>query len=343
MNYIDIRKVTGIGEVPDPDAEPDLKAEWVEQLVKATCPSKDLAKVDLPPREPIMGTWLKETDLGFIYAPRGMGKTWFALHVARKIAEGGSLGPWGVHNPFRVLYVDGEMAFDEIRRRDGALAAAETDGLLYLQHEVLFHRTERVLNLASPVVQDAILEMCKKDRIKVLILDNLSCLFKGVNENDADAWEKVLPWLLALRRARITVIIVAHAGRNGLMRGTSRREDAADWIVSLEEAKDITETEQGARFIARFVKKRTSTDEECPTLEWRFTKAGEDGRVNVSWKKLSATQLLRQCVEDGLVSLTDIAEEMEISKATACRLAAKAMKEGWLKKDGREYALVGQA
>ena len=343
MNDIDILNITEIGDVPDPDAELDLKADWIEQLVKATCPSKDLAKVDLPEREKILGEWLKETDLGFIYAPRGLGKTWYALHLGRKIAEGGSVGPWVVHNPFRVLYVDGEMAFDEIRKRDGALAAAETDGLLYLQHEVLFQRTERVLNLANPMVQDAILEMCKKDGIKVLILDNLSCLFKGVNENDADAWEKVLPWLLALRRARITVIIVAHAGRNGLMRGTSRREDAADWIVSLEEAKDITETEQGARFIALFVKKRTTTGEEFPTLEWRFTKAGEDGRVNVTWKKISPVQLLRQCIEDGLTSATDIAEEMEISKATACRLAAKAIKEGWLKKDGREYTLVGQA
>lgn len=329
-------------DAPDPDALPDLKAEWLEQLAKAKCSARDLEKINLPPQELILGDWLKEMDIGFIFAPRGIGRTWLALHLARRIAEGGSAGPWKVHNPCRVLYVDGEMPFDEIRQRNAALAAAETDGLQYLQHEALFHFTERVLDLANPIVQDAILELCKKDQIKVLILDNLSCLFRGVSENDADSWEKVLPWLLALRRARITVIFVAHAGRNGFMRGTSRREDAADWIMSLEEANDAAETERGARFIARFVKNRHSPGESCPTLEWRFTKAGEDGRVEVSWKELSPTLVFRQCVQDGLTSATDIAEEMGISKASACRLAAKGMKEGWLKKDGRDYILAGQ-
>jgi len=91
--------------------------------------------------------------------------------------------------------------------------------------------------------------------------------------------------------------------------------------------------------IARFVKNRNAREDE-PSLEWRFRKPGEDGRIKVSWKKLSTLEQLRECVENGLTSATDIAVEMEISKATACRLAAKAIKEGWLKKDGREYALI---
>lgn len=138
---------------------------------------------------------------------------------------------WPANKPRRVLYVDGEMPFDEIRQRDASLTAADTDGLVYLHHEALFHFTGGVLNLAVPTVQEALLELCKKDQFEVLVLDNLSCLFTGINENDADAWEKVLPWLLALRRQRIAVIFIAHAGRNGLMRGTSRREDAAFWII----------------------------------------------------------------------------------------------------------------
>ena len=77
-----------------------------------------------------------------------------------------------------------------------------------------------------------------------MFLDNLSCLFSGIKENDADAWELVLPWLLEMRRNRIAVIIVAHAGRNGYMRGTSRREDAAFWIIQLTEAKDACEIQK---------------------------------------------------------------------------------------------------
>ena len=337
----ELRQTPGIGNVPDPDAAPDLKAEWLRKLIKAAYPATCLKTVDLPPRESILGSWLKQGDLGFIYGPRGLGKTWLGLHIARKIAEGGSVANWTVHKPRRVLYVDGEMPFDEIRQRDAALTAAETDGLVYLQHEALFHFSGGVLNLAVPVVQEALLELCKEEKLEVLVLDNLSCLFTGVNENDADSWEKVLPWLLALRRERITVIFVAHAGRNGLMRGTSRREDAAFWIIRLDEVKDLREGDQGARFVARFVKNRNATDEECPSLEWRFAKSGDDGRIAASWKRLSIFELFRQCIEDGLTTATDIAAEMEISKATASRLAAKAIKEGWLKKDGRDYAIVG--
>lgn len=111
----------------------------------------------------------------------------------------------------------------------------------------------------------------------------------------------------------------------------------------MDHSKDLSDAEQGARFVARFAKNRNATDDECPSLEWRFKKPEEDGRIGVSWKRLSAIELLRQCIEDGLTTLTDIAAEMETSKATACRLAAKAIKEGWLKKDGREYALVTQS
>ena len=238
--------------VPDGESAPvDLKTEWLESLAKATCSSSGLAQLTVPAREPILGEWFKEGDLGFIYGARGLGKTWLALHIARQCTEGGSVGDWKVHHPIRVLYVDGEMPLDGIRGRDAALTTAPTDGMFYLQHEALFHLTGKVLNLTNPSVQAALLEQCQREQIKLLILDNLSCLFSGIKENDADAWEQVLPWLLDLRRNRIGVVFIAHAGRNGFMRGTSRREDAAFWIIQLAEAKDAGEIQNGAKFVAR--------------------------------------------------------------------------------------------
>ena len=213
---------------PGADSAPvDLKSAWLEHLAKAICSSSGLAQLNVPPREPILGEWFKEADTGFIFGARGLGKTWLAMHIGRQCAEGGSVADWKVHKPRRVLYVDGEMALDSIRERDAGLSTAPADGMFYLQHEALFHLTGKVLNFTSPIVQAAILEDCLRKKLEVLILDNLSCLFTGIKENDADAWELVLPWLLELRRNRIAVIIIAHAGRNGFMRGTSRREDAA--------------------------------------------------------------------------------------------------------------------
>ena len=94
------------------------------------------------------------------------------------------------------------------------MSTVAADGMFYLQHEGLFHRTSTVLNLTNPTAQAAILEKCQGDEIEILFLDNLSCLFSGIKENDADAWERVVPWLLDLRRSRIAVVFIAHAGRN---------------------------------------------------------------------------------------------------------------------------------
>ncbi|MEO8429343.1 MAG: AAA family ATPase, partial [Verrucomicrobiota bacterium] len=214
-------------------SEPDLEREWLANIALATCTAAGLCELAVPPRELIVGNWFNQGDLGFIFGPRGLGKTWLAMLLGRRISEGSQIADWTVHTPRRVLYIDGEMALDSIRERDWALTKLANDNMLYLQHEALFHLTGQVLNLTAASVQAALLETCKRNKVEVLILDNLSCLFTGIRENDADAWELVLPWLLELRRNRIAVVFIHHAGRSGAMRGTSRREDAAFWVMQL--------------------------------------------------------------------------------------------------------------
>lgn len=318
----------------------DLKDEWLYSFDAATGSPSALADISLPPCEPIAGTWLKQGDLGFICGPRGLGKTWWAMFLARRCAEGGTLGDWVIHKPRRVLYVDGEMSMDAIRERDNALSNAPAEGIFYLQHEALFHRTGKVMNLTEPQAQAALLEKCVRDRIEMLLLDNLSCLFPGLRENDADAWNLVLPWLLELRRHRVTVIFIAHCGRNGLMRGTSRREDAAVWIINLSELKEVAEDRNGAKFAAKFAKNRHTSDAECPALEWRFLQNPGEPKANVTWNRISMPDLFRKAVEDGLSSASDIADEISASRGQVSKLATRAIKEGWLKKKGRLYVLV---
>ena len=334
----------GIGDVPEvePLNTTNLKAETLAHFEAALCPAARLSEINVPQREPILGDWFKQGDLGFIYGPRGLGKTWYAMHLARQCAEGGTVGHWKAHKPRRVLYVDGEMPLDGIRERDEALSTVPADGLFYLHHEALFHHTGTVLNLTEAHPQIALLEMCQRVGIEVVFLDNLSCLFTGIKENDADAWELVLPWILKMRRNRIAVVFIAHAGRNGLMRGTSRREDAAFWIISLGEAKDMSEIQNGAKFIARFEKNRNATEETCPPLEWLFNLPNGETRARVEWKPLSSVQVFRQWIEFGMTRASEIAEEMGISNGQVSKLAKKAIDAGWLKKDGRDYALTGK-
>ncbi len=322
-----------------------LKADWLQKFNRATNPPAELAHVTLPPCEPVIGKWFKQGDLGFICGPRGLGKTWLAMLLARKCAEGSNttgLSEWNIPSSRRVLYVDGEMSMDAIRERDHALATGPSENILYLQHEALFHLTGAVLNLAEPEAQAALLEKCKNDKIDILFLDNLSCLFSGMRENHADAWECVLPWLLDLRRNRIAVVFIAHCGRNGQMRGTSRREDAAFWIINLSELKEAAEDGPGAKFVSRFAKSRNTSVTDCPPLEWRFVRNPGEPKAQVTCKKNSAIEIFRKCIEDGLVTATEIAEAMSLSRGHVSKYAARAIKEGWLRKKGRNYAPAGE-
>ena len=307
-------------------------------MERSILPAEQLKEIQRPPREVVVAPWFKQGDLGFVFGPRGLGKTWYALHLGRKIAEGGSFGPWPVLRPRRVLYVDGEMAIDGLKVRDTALTSADAGGrMIYLQHEQMFDKSEAVLNLAHPNHQEALSTLCQKQSIEVLILDNLSCLFTGISENDADAWEAVLPWLLSFRRQRVAVVFIAHAGRNGCMRGTSRREDAAFWIIELTTPE--SEGEAGARFVCKFDKNRNATEADCPPIQFEFLQ-GENGKTDVKWAHVGALEKFRDLVQHGLTTATQIAQELGVSASRVSYLAKIGIKQGWLRKNGRDYELV---
>jgi RecA-family ATPase len=314
--------------------EPDPGLTLAEKLAPCFIPCTELGNVGIPPRRKLCGDWLFEGDLGFIFAPRGLGKTWFALSLATALSNGQSFGPWCVPTSQRVLYVDGEMPCHSIQERTSKMRAGEN--LIILNHEILFHKSGLALNLADQETQNALTECLQAEKVQVLFLDNLSCLFSGVAENEADAWEKVLNWLLALRRLRITVVIVHHSGRNPQnMRGTSKREDAAFWVIRLDAVE--AEEREGARFVSRFTKDRNSQAEQTP-LEWSFKT--DNAGLKISHKNASNLEILLQWVRDGLSGAEEIAKEMVVSKGTVSKWAQKLAEAGKLKIENRRYRLV---
>ena len=308
----------------------------IDAFSRSALPFPNLKSVGIPPRREIIGDWFKEQDLGFIYAPRGIGKTWLSLGLISAVAGKESFGPWRVHDRPQVLYVDGEMPVEDIHQRLESIGGVD-DSVRVLNHETLFHHERKVLNLTDKEAQDALTRLCLRDGIGILVLDNLSSLFRGVSENDADAWEAVLPWLLDLRRHRVAVVIVAHAGRNGQMRGTSRREDHAFWVIKLEETPCSGLPRDGARFICRFTKDRNSKRDQ-PVTEWTFA-TGDDGKTSVTTKEADGLAVLVEWVKDGLTAATDIGKEMGLSTGQVSKMAKRAIEAGRLKKEGRGYAI----
>lgn len=341
------QKATPVERVasPDPvleevqDEEAAAQERRFEAFTKATVKGSELLKIEIPPRQIIIKDWLKEGDLGFIFAYRGSGKTWLALMLMSALAEGLVCGPWPVHDEksWPVLYVDGEMPVDDIRSRIKAINGGTVpENFHLLNHEILYSKSELVINLASPKDQQLVTKMCAEKAIKVLLLDNLGCLFTGVGENDADEWEKVLPWLLELRRAMITVIIIHHTGVNTTrMRGTSKREDAAAWVMRLDDKKEGS-GEPGARFITRFLKYRGS--EVILDYEWTIKPEGKG--ILISHREASRHDVLLQWVRNGVDTAKDIAAEMGISSGQVSKLATQLIAQDKLKKSGRRYEVA---
>jgi len=80
-----------IAELDTLKAETLREAEksWDDALSESAVTSSELRSLKLTPRKKLLGDWFCESDLGFIFAFRGTGKTWFAAAMARAIAGGG--------------------------------------------------------------------------------------------------------------------------------------------------------------------------------------------------------------------------------------------------------------
>ena len=324
---------------PDLSATPEelKKTTMLDAIRMAPRDSAGMEALDLPPRNPLLGDWFKEGDLGFIYAPRGLGKTWLSLAISTAVANGRRLGPWQAHGVWPVCYVDGEMAVDDMLGRMAGMEAGPN--FTTLNHEALFHISGRVLNIAEPETQLALTDYCLETGKRVLVLDNLSCLASGMEENRSDHWEAVLGWLLTMRRHKVAVILIHHSGRNGEMRGTSKREDAAFWVLRLDAVDtDKAGEEKQTRFISRFTKERNSGKPQAP-LEWTF-QTGPDGLTRIGHKEADKFAIFRQWLDAGLNTAGDIAKEMGVTPGTVSKMAKAAQKAGWLASDGRRYTLV---
>jgi len=316
---------------------------WANALDESVVTSSDLHDLELTPRRKLLDDWFCEGDLGFIFAFRGVGKTWLALLTAQALSTGGKLGDWKTLAPVKVLYVDGEMPPDLMRARCEGLQASNAN-LEFLNHEILFDRTGKTLNITSPEVQQAITGRCVNSHAKVLILDNLSTLASGMKENEADSWELVNNWLLDLRRRKIAVVIVHHAGRSGEMRGTSKREDNVFWIIALDDAKKDADDKRGARFVSRFTKPSRNTQEEVPAFEWHLVTDQTTNLVSIGHKPAQTLDVFRSIIEAGVTKPSEIASEMKLPDYKISRLAKKAVDAGWLRKSKRgEYELLESA
>lgn len=279
----------------------------------------DIMLRDISPKKIILKPWLREKDLGMIYAERGLGKTWFALSIAYAIASGDKVLNFESIEPRRVLYVDGEMPASTIKDR---LAKISLFSNVKIQNpnflRIVNHDLEEnmVRDLGTYSGQHDINELI--DEFDVLILDNLSCLIHSGDENDAASWVNVQGWLLQLRKLGKTVIFIHHAGKSGQQRGTSKKEDVLDTVISLKKPKDWSASD-GARFEVHYEKNRGFEGEDAKPFEARLV-TNAKGIAEWMYKGIDGGKKAEALAFYGEgKSITEIAKELQVNKSTVSR------------------------
>lgn len=304
-----IRKAPEQASQSNPGAATPLVALTLEELLQR----------EIKPRQMLLDPILPEQGLAMLYAYRGIGKTHLALGIAVAVASGTRFLRWNAPRPRRVLYVDGELPAATLREWLAMIVAGIEEGDL----------APNALKIITPDFQERAipdLAMAEGQALvepylagtDLLVLDNLSSLCRYGNENEGEGWLPVQAWALGLRRRGMSVLFVHHAGKNKSQRGTSRREDLLDTVITLKHPADYDPSE-GLRCEIHFEKTRSIFGDAAKPFEVRM-ETGAEGRAVWACRELDdAKQAQAAALFAAKVSVRDVAEELGISKTQAGR------------------------
>lgn len=295
--------------------------------------------LNLPEKRMVICPWISEQAIVLLTGWRGTGKTWFVLLLLDAITRGQAFGPWKCETSVPCLYLDGEMAAQDIIERLQGIGGDPAGRLspLYIYSDAY----ASVLGLPKASLRDeewrdAMKAQLLKNGVKLWVVDNIASLTSGLDENSKQEWDVVNQWLLELRFAGISTILLHHVGKGGDQRGTSGREDNIDISISLQKPQNYR-AEEGARFIVRFGKHRIRHKDLPLIQDVEFQIAADQaGRVTYTWgnaQRNAKTEILRM-LDDG-VSQSEIAATLGISKAHVSQTRSGAMRDGLLGQNGK--------
>ena len=306
------------------------KKVTIDDVIMST---DEFYQIDVPERQELLFPWLKEDSNNLISGQRGCGKTWCALGVLDAVTRGEKFGPWESKKSVPCLFLDGEMTIqDDKERIEGLRLNTERENPLYIYSDAYANQLGLPrAHLANESWRQKMKRILLTRKIKLWVVDNLASLAGGLDENSKRDWDPINAWLLELRFAGISTIMLHHTNKEGGQRGTSAREDNIDISIMLKAPHDYM-PEDGARFIVHFGKARVQTSRLNLIGDTEFKLiVDESGNHVWTWgsvKKEVKNEILR-LLDEGL-SQTDVKNTLNIDKAYVSRIRKQAIKDGFL-------------
>jgi len=312
-----------------------LKEKTIEDVILEF---KDFSKLKLPAKQVILNPWIKEQSIILISGWRGVGKTWLALSLLDAITRGEPFGPWKSTNPVNCLYLDGEMAGGDIQSRYKELNPKAQQKCTFYLYSEYYANNQGVppANLLDHNWRTKIKEIMLKKKIKLWVVDNISSVTPGIDENVKKDWDPVNRWLIELRFAGISTILVHHTGKEGDQRGTSSREDNIDVSILLKRPVNYL-AEEGAKFDMIFSKTRIPVEDLELIADTEFElMRDEKNKLIWTWagvKKKRKFEVLNLFNEN--MKGTEIAEYLGITKGRISQYKLELRKDGYLSDKGK--------
>lgn len=191
----------------------------------------DWSKRPAPPREWLVPDLIPNRQVTLLYGDGGTGKSLLSLQLAAAVASGGDWIRQTVARPGKAMVIAAEDDADELHRRmetichvDGVDMAALSGKLLVrsiMGEDATLATVERKTNALKPTdLYKTIGKMLARHRPSLLVLDTLSHLFGG-NENDK---AQATAFIGMLQRYAVVhncaVVLLAHPSMNGMNSGT---------------------------------------------------------------------------------------------------------------------------
>ena len=299
----------------------------------------DLIDLQLEPREDLIAPWLRQGESLLLWSASGLGKTWLTLSMAIAMAGGGKVGNWKCPKPRRVLLIDGEMHLQDLKERIETLtlgdvvqegdadAAASNLSIIARQHQ---DPNVDFFDITEPASQKKLRQQCKNLDVDILIIDNLSTVADGLqDENAATAFKPVQKFLLSMKQMGIATILVHHSRKDGKeARGSSAIATTFEVIIGLEKPK--TPVIGKASFLLSFGKFRAKGDETLAPTSWTLEDHCwkiEDDSDSTSGRVLCALQ------SHDYINQSELAKGLGMAQSTVSKTFARLKGEERLTQD----------